>query len=90
VDPDRSTRWLRSLYEPSGPRARSCGFSQRALESTRLGQSTSVLRIHWKSQHGFAICGVALQTLPRARVLWTEPDPRDVSGELSLVEQADN
>jgi hypothetical protein len=31
---------------------------------------------------------VALQTLPRARVLWTESDPRDPLGELALVEDA--
>jgi hypothetical protein len=37
----------------------------------------------------FVLCCVALQTLPRARVLWTEPDPRNVSGEISLVEQAE-
>ncbi|HEY5380904.1 MAG TPA: hypothetical protein VIJ65_01510 [Acidobacteriaceae bacterium] len=37
----------------------------------------------------FVMCGVALQTLPRARVLWTESDPRDMPGELALIEQAD-
>lgn len=30
---------------------------------------------------------VALQTLPRARVLWTEPDPRDTARELALLEE---
>jgi hypothetical protein len=34
----------------------------------------------------FLISGVALQTLPRARVLWTEIDPRELSRELALVE----
>ncbi len=28
---------------------------------------------------------VLLLTLPRARVLWTEPDPREFGGDMSLV-----
>ena len=38
----------------------------------------------------FLMFAVTMQTLPRARVLWTEPDPQDVSGELILVEQPES
>ena len=33
---------------------------------------------------GFALLA---QTLPQARVLWTERDPREVSGEIGMVER---
>lgn len=39
---------------------------------------------------GFFMCCVALQTLPRARVLWTEADPRDMASGLAVVEQAES
>lgn len=39
---------------------------------------------------GFFMCCVALQTLPRARVLWTEADPRDMPSELAFVEQTES
>lgn len=29
------------------------------------------------------------QTLPKARILWTEPDPRELSGEMALVESVE-
>ncbi len=34
----------------------------------------------------FWILSLLAQTLPQARVLWTEPDPREWSGEMEVVE----
>jgi hypothetical protein len=36
---------------------------------------------------GFWMFAVLMMTLPKARVLWTERDPREVSGEMELVEK---